>query len=378
MTPDEDGLLQLIAAVYDAALDPALWPSALGQACGYVGGGASLIFWTDYALKTGTRFLSWGDDPEWTRLYFEKYIPYNPMIPAQYFSEVEEVKTAHDLTPYQELVQTKFYKEWMAPQGYVDNIYCNLDKSATSYAAFAIGRTTREGPADEEARRRMRLLVPHVRRAVLIGKVIDLHRLEAASLSAVLDSLSAAMLLVDAGARIVHVNAAGRIMLDQGDVVRDVNGIVLAREAAATQTLHEVFAASGQGDPAVGTKGIAVQLRALDGESWLAHVMPLTSGARQQASLALAATAVVFVRRASLDTPSAIESVAKLHKLTASELRVLQAVVDIGGVPAVAEALGISEATVKTHLQHLFAKTGTRRQIDLVKLVAGAATPFAE
>jgi DNA-binding CsgD family transcriptional regulator len=52
------------------------------------------------------------------------------------------------------------------------------------------------------------------------------------------------------------------------------------------------------------------------------------------------------------------------------------AVVEVGGVPEVAEALGIAETTVRFHLRQLFAKTGTRRQADLVKLVAGFANPL--
>ena len=55
----------------------------------------------------------------------------------------------------------------------------------------------------------------------------------------------------------------------------------------------------------------------------------------------------------------------------------LLAIVEVGGVPEVAEALGVGEATVKTHLHRLFAKTETRRQADLVKLVAGFANPLA-
>ncbi len=43
----------------------------------------------------------------------------------------------------------------------------------------------------------------------------------------------------------------------------------------------------------------------------------------------------------------------------------------------VADALGISEATVKTHLQNLFDKTGARRQVDLIKLLVEHASPFA-
>jgi DNA-binding CsgD family transcriptional regulator len=83
------------------------------------------------------------------------------------------------------------------------------------------------------------------------------------------------------------------------------------------------------------------------------------------------AVAAIFVRSAELDTPAAPEVIAKLYGLTPSELRVLLAVFESGGVPNVAEALGISEATAKTHLRRLFEKTGTGRQADLVKLVAG-------
>jgi DNA-binding CsgD family transcriptional regulator len=82
------------------------------------------------------------------------------------------------------------------------------------------------------------------------------------------------------------------------------------------------------------------------------------------------------VRNAGLDTPSALETLAKLYGLTGSEVRVLQGIVDIGGIPKVAKSLGISEGTTKTHLKGLFAKTGTHRQADLVKLVAGVAGPF--
>ena len=71
-------------------------------------------------------------------------------------------------------------------------------------------------------------------------------------------------------------------------------------------------------------------------------------------------------------------SIAELYKLTPSELRVLRAVLETGGVRAIADALGISQATVKTHLHHLFQKTGTKGQMDLVKLVASHATPMAD
>jgi DNA-binding CsgD family transcriptional regulator len=81
------------------------------------------------------------------------------------------------------------------------------------------------------------------------------------------------------------------------------------------------------------------------------------------------AVATVFVHKAVLSLPVAPEAVAKEFRLTPAELRVL-AIIEVGGVPEVADVLGTSEATVKTHLHHVFEKTATR-EADLVKLIAG-------
>ena len=105
-------------------------------------------------------------------------------------------------------------------------------------------------------------------------------------------------------------------------------------------------------------------------------MLPLTSGARRRAGTSYAAVAALFVHKAALEIPSPPEAIAKTFKLTPSELRVLLAIVEVGGVPETAAALGIGEATVKTHLLRLFAKTGTGRQAELVKLVAGFSNPL--
>ena len=97
---------------------------------------------------------------------------------------------------------------------------------------------------------------------------------------------------------------------------------------------------------------------------------------RRDTGNAYKAVAALFVHTAPLDAPAPPAVIAKTFKLTPSELRVLLAVVEVGGVPMVAEALGIAENTVKTHLKRLYAKTGANRQADLVKLVAKFASPL--
>ena len=88
------------------------------------------------------------------------------------------------------------------------------------------------------------------------------------------------------------------------------------------------------------------------------------------------ATAALFVRPVAPASPCSLEVLARLYQLTASEVRVLAAVIATGSVEDLANRLGITRATVKTHLNHLFAKTGTRRQSDLIRLATRYASPF--
>jgi DNA-binding CsgD family transcriptional regulator len=184
------------------------------------------------------------------------------------------------------------------------------------------------------------------------------------------------MYLLDAGGRIVHANAAGQAMLAEGGLLRSSGGKLTATDANATRAFADIVARASGGDTAVGTGGTAVPLKARDGTRHVAHALPLTSAARRRAGATYAAVAALFVQKATLETRSAPEVIARTFNLTPTELRVLLGIVEAGGVAETAEALGIGQATVKTHLHRLFCKTATGRQAELVKLVAGFSNPL--
>lgn len=371
-------LSALTGDIYDAALDPALWRDVLGRTKRFVGGQAASLAWKDAVAKRGDTYFEDNEiDPHYRQLYFEKYIKLDPCTTGQFFAQIGEPVCTSDVIPYDEFRETRFYKEWARPQQLADAALALLDKTATSMAFLGVFRHERDGLFDDEARRRIRLLVPHFRRALLIGNLIDLKTAEAATLADTLDGIGAGMFLVDADGRIVHANAAGHALLKAAGVLHAENGRLAANDPNADRTFADAFAMSSDGDGAVGTKAVAVPLAAPDGERYVAHVLPLTSGARRRAGTSYSAAAALFVRRAALDAPSPPEVIARTFRLTPMEVRVLLAVVEVGGVPEVAVALGIAETTVKTHLGRTYQKTGTARQAELVKLVAGFSNPLA-
>ena len=366
----------LIGDIYDAALDPALWSPVLQHIADFVGGTAAALYAKDTVRKT-VRFVHiYGVKTEFVQSYFDRYASLDPFAISRFFFPVEQVFSTTDIMPHEEFRETIFFKEWVRPQGWIDFVSTLLAKSQVTYVECVVFRHESDGVTDDKARRRMKLIVPHLRRAVLIGEVIDLRKVEAAGLADTLDGIAAALFLVDADGRVVHANVSGHQMLTEGHVLRSVSGKLGACNQNSNQTLREALAVAGGDDMKVDVKGVAVSLVAPNSEPHIAHVLPLSSGARRKAGVAYSAVAAVFVRKATLDLLHPLEALVSYYKLTPTELRVLMAIVQVGGVLQAADALGISQATVKTHLSRLFEKTSTNRQADLVRIVASFATPL--
>ena len=368
-------IARLVGDIYDAALDPAQWTDVLTRVADFVGGQAGGIISNNSVSNLSSSHYHFGIECRYLRLYAETYWQFDP-AGALFSCDVGQVVSISDLVPYDEFRQGRFYNEWARPQGWVDAAHAVLEKSATDCVYLSVIRGEADGMVDAEMRRRMGLVVPHVRRAALIGKAVDLKQAQVAKFTDMLDGLSVSILLVDAGGRIVHANTAGHGILHAADVLRAADGRLIASDAQVDQTLREAFAAADNGDAAPGNGGIALPLTARDGEHYIVHMLPLTSGQHRNASTVCGAVAALLVRKVEMEPLSLPTLISKTFSLTPTELRVLLAIVDVGGVPEVAEALGVAETTVRTHLGRLFDKTGTGRQADLVKLVAGFCNPL--
>lgn len=374
--PEDARLSRIADDLYDAALDPTLWGVALAGARDFVGGSTAGIVVKDITANRGAVcFDDGGIDPDYTASYFDRYVALDPCTTGHFFSSVDRPVSTADLMPGENFRETRFYREWAKPQDFVDYIAAALDKTASNAIVFNVMRRSGDGMFDDEARRRMRLVAPHVRRAMLIGRAIDLKGAETASLADTLDGMSAGMFLVGANGQIVHSNAAGHAILAEGDFLYAPAGRLTARDPE-TRRIFSASLAAAAGTDELGAVRAGIPLLAGSGARHMAHILSLSSGARGGARAAYGAVAAVFVHKTTLSLPSPAETVARHFKLTPMELRVLLGIAEVGGIPEVADALGVGDATVKTHLGNLYGKTGVSRQADLVKLVTAYTSPI--
>lgn len=364
---EEQGLTQLIGDIYDAALDSSRWVGVLAKIAKFVGGQAAGLLSKNSVSKSGNIHYQVGLDSCFVQFYSETYWKFDPVASLLDY-EVGQIVSIPELVSYEEFCSGRFYREWAKPQGWIDAANAVLEKTPTTCAYLSVIRSEAAGMVDDEMRRRMELIAPHVGRAVRTGKVISLRQAEAATFADILDGLSPAIFLVDIDGRIIHANAASHLLLEKGNFLRSVNGRLTATDMQADRALHDAFITVGE----TAGKGNALPIPDTTGSNrYMAHVLPLTAGERHKAGMASAVVAAILVRKVEFETVSPSEIVGKTYNLTPTELRVLLAIVNVGGVRQAAGDLGVADTTVKTHLARLFEKTGVSRQADLVKLVAG-------
>ena len=368
----------LIGDIYDAALDPALWVGVLHKMADFVGGPSSALVSHDTSAAAASFYYSWGDDPYYTKLYFDKYVKLNPTLGPMALMRVGDVISLSEIVPMDELRRSRLYLEWAKPQGYADATIAVLEQSAVTTVHATVTHYDCDSPVGDEVRGRMMLLMPHVRRAVAIARLVDRHKMDAAILADAVDAIAAGVFLTDGDGRIIRVNEAGRRMLTARDIVRESHGRLEAAAADTRAALRDAIAGADDHRPRADDHRATIALTGPDESRYVAHVLPLTTGIRREARAKYGARAAVFIHTAMPNQPTAIEAIAHHFALTPAELRVLVSIVEVGGVPEVAAVLGVSETTVKTHLQRLFEKTGTHRQADLVKRVAAYTNPLVK
>src|SRR5262249_45926731 len=166
-------LSKLIGNIYDCALDPALWPQALGEIAQLFNAEVTSIFAIEPIAQKIVFAHIWGEDPARIAADAEKTRSYNPFFTNGWHSQIDEPARLRSFMDPQELRRTRFYKEFMVSKGWFDFVNVTLQKSAQRYTAFSAPRPEEQGEASDQELEIMGLLAPHIRRALTIHEALQ-------------------------------------------------------------------------------------------------------------------------------------------------------------------------------------------------------------
>jgi DNA-binding CsgD family transcriptional regulator len=377
---NEKILSEAIGRIYDCAIDAESWDPALELLRDSLGTPFAAIHMITCTPDTVQQTLP----PEVSALHTEwdsewvKMLPFVmegiPRIEALRTVEMDQPALQSEVIGPELYLGSRFYSEWLAPQGLVDGCTTTVLRRDLQTAMVSVPIAQGSQPPDAEAVEFMRLLAPHFRRALLISDMLDVHRQRVRVMAEMLDSLSVPVVLVSGEARIEYANAAADALIDEGTCLTGAGGrlaTVNSRDAPAFA--RALSLASAGTDDLLGLWGNGMVVSGRDGASMVVYVLPLgRSDVRNALGKGLAA---IFISKDAA-LPPRVEVLTAVSGLTVAEAEVALACAS-GATPAeIAGQRGVSLLTIRKQLSSIFEKTGLNTQAGLVAFVHSLASPL--
>jgi DNA-binding CsgD family transcriptional regulator/PAS domain-containing protein len=377
MKISEENYDQLVGKIYDCAANPTLWPGAIESVRQIINAAYILVGLTDESATANggiPTFNYW--NTSWDKSWLNDLVPRLkdiPRIESLYNGEIDTVWLQLDHLSEVEFSKTAFFNEWVKPQGLYDT--CNIvtmrrDKMIGMFTAPIRNDRPRYSPDEISL---MTRLAPHIRRSMSIADMVDKGRLSVTLYQSVLDTLSVAVVLLGHAGRIVYANAAAERLFEENTIIMRSGGALIPKRAEIRLALSDAIARALRGDQAIGISGIGIPLMGTESEQAAAYILPI--GASDVRNISGNSHVAVFITKRSEQQPALIEILRTVFNLTLAEARTVMHLVKGETSNNTAKALGVSIHTVRTHLAHSFAKTGTTDQGNLIALVNSVLPP---
>ncbi|WP_196772755.1 helix-turn-helix transcriptional regulator [Mycobacterium colombiense] len=270
----------------------------------------------------------------------------------------------------QELVahksRSEFYNDWQRPFELTDGLFVRL--AGEPDTSFVVTAPTRDEPFETAERVKVvRALIPHLQQALRTRAHLSELETSSDDITAVIDAMRHGIAIVDAGCDVVHLNTAARRILtaEDGMTLRG-RRIESTRMSCNDELQAGVAAACGARQAGVRSGDSLAISRPSGKRPYVLHLVPLGN---VENSCGAKALVVIIDPERELEPPRAL--IRRLFDLTNAEADVALRMLRGDGVKPIADDLELSAATVKTHLQHIFEKTGTHRQAELTRLLLG-------
>jgi len=324
----------------------------------------------NFERRAGGWESSSGYSPKFLNSYRDRYSRDDPWLRNEEPYRVPgSVRVGQELVSDAELVQTRFYQEWLEPQGLFYRLSAVLLREDDELCYFAVLRGRKDALFGFEKIRLCCTLAPHLRSAVQMRRQLALLEVERNAALEVLDRLPTAVLLCDESGTPVIVNGAAREILASSDGLLLRGGKLAARRQSETDALERLIggaakAARGAGGSSGGTLPVS---RASGLRPFSVLVTPMRAPSSVPGHRRIAAA--LFISDPESVILANEERLLQLYGLTRAESRLAAKITEGRSLEEAAAALNITTQTARGYIKRILCKTGTKRQVELVRLL---------
>lgn len=374
---NQELLYSMASGVYDAALMPERWSNVLEEMGRAFGASAVNISILDDRGRP-TKFLTRGTPPQLQRLFLHKYSrpDLNTFAATWAAKPVGALIKSWESPEFRTFRDSEMYNELYKPIGAYKCIGVVLARGAHNLA-FGMLLPEDGRPFGDSESHLASALVPHLQRALQVSLKLDVFEHERRLFADMLDQVSSVgIVLVNEGGAVIWANSAAEELARQRDgFAIKPSGIAVASPDVTRQLKLAIATAAGIASGEGLAQGATVQLSRPSGRRpMLATVMPMRTA--EWVLPPPQPAAIVLISDPEREVLPPPQRLASIFKLTLREAQIAALLAQGAGLADAAERLGLSRATVQTHLKRILEKTGTHRQAELVSLLLRAMAGF--
>ena len=365
----------LVSRVYEAALDSSRWPSFMERLASSLNAGMGMLWLHDfdaarYGFDSDGGNLSTvvGLDPTTLAQFSAHYGACNVWVPNASQLPEGSITVSSALYPDALLKRTEWYDGFLRKCDLFYAVGSSIVKEDKRDLKMSFVRPERAGRYEAAELHLVRRLMPHLRNAVLLHR--SLYRLKAlaASALAALDRIPMGIVLLTSSGLLMHANRRAHELVVATTALRFASsGRLQGASPAATVSLQRlireaVATATGNGL----SPGGALRLTGPQGRRLHLIATPLPF---EHSPFGEGAAAALFCSDPDAVAGGVARRLESMFGMTPAEARLTEALAHGQSLQQYAQARSLALSTVRTQLKAATAKTGTRRQADLVRIV---------
>lgn len=371
--------LELIASIYDAALNPALWQQVTAQIARYCDGEKIMLATTD-TLHPHSNFQHTYNIPQ------EQITAWREGLDAE---EVELHNRWGASVPTGTPISSDDYfggpEQFLAAGGAFVKMLNSIDIRRQMVMFFDRDHFRLSGiglnnfhPFAPYAAERLAELSPHLRRSLEIHHQIRSLQNENRNLYQLLEAMHSGVVLIDSQSRIRYTTAKAReLLIEQGNFIVK-NGLLCAQDSDIHARLHDLIHNAIQislrdgGQP----NHLSMAIRSKNNSQLLVSVAPLSALEHCHSLQSDNIAAAIFIsnNKSSIELPS--RALVELYHLTPREVQVCESFVNLADLNKVALHLQLKISSVRSLIKSIYYKTGQSSQAELMRLLVASQLNF--
>ncbi len=364
-------VMPIVEQLYEAVGDD----EALKGACDLIGSGLGAemiaVHRYDFDRPLGSVLIPIrGFGPDTCAAYTQHYSAVNIwMLRGREIVRPGSVTVSHLMCPDGVLVRSEWYNDFLRPRGVFHSLGCVVQVEGRVTKTVAFLRPAGLGNYTAEEQLQLQVLGPHLENAFRLHERIAAARVSDQIGLDLLERVQAGAILLGRGGKVKAVNRAASRLLEARDGLELTFGRLHATAAVSGAILGKTLraAVSEAGCERPPETGSALVIRPSGRRAYQVTAIPLRFGGSCFSEPQ--AAAVVFVSDPEAGGTTSIAELKSAYHLTPNEGKLAVFLAEGFELHEVADRMGISINTARTHLAHAFSKTGTSRQAELVRLV---------